>query len=73
MPNAKYDREIKRLSATVVKVRLERGLTQEQVAADASLATRHYQKLEAGSINPTLRTMLAVAAALRINVRELLE
>ena len=33
------------------------------------LVTRHFQKLEAGEVNVTLRTLVRVAAALRIDLK----
>lgn len=48
-------------------------LTQEDVADAAGLAIRHYQKLEAGEVNVTLRTLVRVAEVLRVQVNELLE
>lgn len=71
MASVRFAREVKRLAATVRRIRLDRGLTQEQVAADANLVARHYQKLEAGEINPTFRTLVAVAKALNAELHEL--
>lgn len=46
-------------------------MTQDQLAERAGLATRHLQKLEAGTVNATFKTMAALAAGLGVDVGEL--
>ena len=53
--------------------RTQRDLTQEDVAHAAGISLRHYQKLEGGSINPRLQTLLDLAAALDTRVQRLLD
>lgn len=43
--------------------------TQEDVAHDARLSVRHYQKIEAGIGDPKLSTLLAVADALGMRLQ----
>lgn len=52
--------------------RISLGLTQEELSNDIGVTPRHYQKIEAGRSNPTLRTLCAIADALKISVSELL-
>ena len=47
--------------------------TQEDIAHRARISVRHLQKIEAGGANPTLETLLAVAAALKTNLQTLLD
>ncbi|WP_442945323.1 helix-turn-helix domain-containing protein [Nocardioides sp. CCNWLW216] len=47
-------------------------LTQEQVAASAHISVQMVRRLEAGSSNPTLGTLRAVATALGTTVGSLL-
>ncbi len=55
------------------KIRLERGLTQEQVASKAHMGEKHYQKLELGmEKNPELETLNKLAEALEVPVYALL-
>ena len=54
-------------------IRLEKKLTQEQVAARAGLNEKFYQDLESGRRdNPTLETLNALASALETPVYALL-
>ena len=55
---------LKRVGANVRVLRERRGLTQDHLAYVAGLATRHLQKIEAGQVNVTLRTIARLAAAL---------
>lgn len=66
-----FDRIRKRLAANVRKRRRELGLTQEQVAHEADMAARHFQKLEEARLNVTLRTIVKVARALKSELRDL--
>jgi transcriptional regulator with XRE-family HTH domain len=40
------------------------GLTQEVAASDAGIDYKRYQRLEAGTVNATMRTLARVAEAL---------
>ncbi len=62
-----------RVAGQVRRLRLLHGLTQEAVAARAGLAPRHYQKIEAAEVNLTLETIVKVADALAVDVRELFQ
>ena len=70
VPNQR--RAAKRLAATVRARRRAMGLTQEEAAHQMQLSTRHYQKLEGAELNVTLRTLVRVAAALKLSLSELL-
>lgn len=48
------------------------GLSQEEVAERIGIATRHYQKIEAGELNVTVATLCKVADALRTEAATLL-
>lgn len=53
-------------------LRLRRDLTQQEAAERASIEVKHWQLVEAGGTNPTLATLLAVAKALDVELRQLL-
>lgn len=59
--------------------RLAKGMSQEAVAHAAGISTFTYQKFEKGEsrpgtpMNPRLRTLFALAAALEVGVGELVE
>ena len=61
----------RRVAANLRRIRAKLKLTQEQVAERAGLATRHVQKLEAGAVNATFKTVAALARALGVDVSEL--
>jgi DNA-binding XRE family transcriptional regulator len=53
--------------------RQEDELTQEHVAHEADLTLRHYQHIEAGRMNATIRTLFDEATALGPEVRALMD
>jgi len=54
------------------KLRLESGLTQEQLGLEADLRRTYISVLELGQQQPTLTTILKIARALSISSAELL-
>jgi transcriptional regulator with XRE-family HTH domain len=52
----------------VAELRVERGLTQEQLAAQAEVAARYIQSIEAGSENLTLETLAKLANLFKVAV-----
>lgn len=64
---------LRRLAANTRALRRICGMTQEELAHSASLAPRHLQKIEAGQVNVTLRTIAALASALDCQPAQLLE
>lgn len=67
-------------SRTNIRQRLARGLrrareavgwSQERAAEEAEINPRHYQKLEEGSVNATLRTLERLCKAYRVDMRDL--
>jgi transcriptional regulator with XRE-family HTH domain len=48
------------------------GLTLEEAAHRGDLHWRHWQKLEAGEVSPTLRTLARLAETLRVEPGDLL-
>lgn len=60
-----------RLARSLSKERQRRGWTQEQAAEATAIHARHYQKLEEGSVNATLRTLERLCHAFDVDVGEL--
>lgn len=56
--------ELEALGASVRRVRVERGMTQERLAELADLNIRTLQKIEAGQINILVTTVLRLQKAL---------
>jgi transcriptional regulator with XRE-family HTH domain len=61
-----------RLARNVRALRREKGLTQERLAVTTGLKVRHIQKIEAGEVNVTLRTLRTLADALQVDPADLL-
>lgn len=62
-----------RLAGSARRLRSARGWTQEDAAEKAHLAPRHYQKIEDGAVNVTLKTIEQLCHAFGVDVRELFE
>jgi transcriptional regulator with XRE-family HTH domain len=62
----------RKLAARLWALREESAYTQKQVGLLSGLALQHYQKLEAGQANPTVKTLIKVAGAYRMSLGELL-
>lgn len=72
-PHRQLDRHLSSQLAQVLKRSREAAaLTQEQVAASSQVSVQLIRRLEAGTSNPTLGTLQAVAAALNLSVAEVL-
>lgn len=54
-------------------LRLQHGLTQEQMSERAEVSLKHLQRLESGSnMNPSLLLLVRLAAAINVPLYELL-
>lgn len=66
-----------RLGTNIQRLRVDQGLTQEQVAYAAGLSRYTYQKFEKGEsmpgtpANPSLRNIMAIAQVLGVSLDEL--
>ena len=61
------------LGRNVRKWRLQRGMTQEQLALDAGMKRSYLSELERGLRNPTVRALTRLAEALSIEPELLLK
>jgi transcriptional regulator with XRE-family HTH domain len=59
------------VGANVRRLRLESGLSQEQLAGEADLAMRHLGRIERGEGNPTVAMVGKLAEVLRVHPAEL--
>ncbi len=59
------------LGVNIRQFRVAAGLTQESAAERADIEPRHWQKLEAGEVNVTVNTLVAVAGALDVEIAAL--
>jgi len=53
-------------------LRLQQGMSQEQLALSAHMNTSYLGQLERGTKNPTLRTLNKIASGLQMTVEELI-
>jgi transcriptional regulator with XRE-family HTH domain len=60
------------LAQNLRRIRKQQSLTQERLAELSGLDARHIQKLEAGEVNTTLKTLAVLAAALDTTPAQLL-
>jgi transcriptional regulator with XRE-family HTH domain len=63
----------RRLATNIRLLRRARELSQEELSSAAGLAVRHLQKIEAGEVNFTLKTLASLAAALDVDPQVLLQ
>jgi XRE family transcriptional regulator, fatty acid utilization regulator len=61
-----------RLGRNVLRIRTERGLTQEQVADAGGLALSDVGRIERGQRDPGVRVLMRLARGLGANVADLL-
>ena len=61
------------IAANLRRIRASKRFSQEQVAEAASLSRSAYRNIEGGTVQPRVRNLEAIARALQVPVRELLE
>lgn len=64
---------LERVARRVRALRVEQRLSQETVAHNAGLALRHFQKVEAGEVNLTVRSLAKIAQALSVDIARLFD
>src|ERR687896_2677414 len=64
---------IEGLGPAIRRVRREWGLTLEELAGEVGTSAAHLSRLESGTRQPSLEGLLRIAAALGVEVGELLE
>ena len=66
------DGVLKKVGRRVAAARLHMEFTQEAAASKAGIDVKRWQRIEAGEVNATIRTLVRVATALGMTVWELL-
>jgi transcriptional regulator with XRE-family HTH domain len=69
---ANPERVLGLIGRRLAELRTARELTQEQLAERAEVSARYIQRVEAGTENLTVRTLIKMSNALRISLAELL-
>lgn len=70
---AKRNSDLVLLGRNIAAIRQRLGLKQDAVAHEANVATKTLSELERGLGNATYLTLLSIARAMNVPVRELLE
>lgn len=65
------NREQQRIGKRIREVREHHNLTQESVYLAVPMNRSHYQDIEAGRANPTLRLLLRIADSIGVPLRDL--
>jgi transcriptional regulator with XRE-family HTH domain len=65
------ERELKRLGRRLRELREQRGLTQEQAAELMGVHPKSMPRIEGGTANPTVATLVAASEAYKVPLREL--
>ena len=65
-------KRIKTFGANVRRERVRKGLTQDELAERAEIATRNLQKIEAGEINILVTTAFRIQLGLRCPYKRLM-
>lgn len=64
-------RELKRLGMRLRELREKQGLTQEQAAEAIGVHPKSMPRIEGGTANPTVATLVAASVAYKVPLREL--
>jgi len=68
-----FQREREALGKTIKRIREQRRLTQEELAAKAHIDVSYLAKIENGYVNTTIRYLIKISRGLQVKARDLLE
>ena len=66
-------KSLKRLVKAIRSRRVSLGASQEDVAHASGMSVRHYQKIEAGTVDPRYKSLVALADGLSTDLIDLLK
>jgi len=66
----KEEEYLKKLCKRIKELRLDKGLTQEQVANAMEIDDSSYRRIESGRTNPTFKTLVCLCIALDMELKE---
>lgn len=64
---------LKNLGERIRDLRIEKGISQAQLARSIGKRQQSIQRLESGKFNPTVKYLLAVAKGMELSMKKLLE
>ena len=68
----KYEDKVRDIGEKIKSVRLEKGLTQLDLAVKCNIEQSSLARIESGRTNPTIITLFTIAEALELEVKSLL-
>jgi DNA-binding XRE family transcriptional regulator len=72
--NNQQNKEIIKLGLTIRKIREETtDLSQDKLALEVDLSENQIRRIEKGQTNPTIKTLLKIAKALKVDIKELFQ
>ena len=59
---------LQKFGKRIKKIRLEKGLTQKELALEMDVEISQISRIERGLVNPTLTTLIKLAACLNVKI-----
>ncbi len=72
-PDTDFQVYLKNIGENLKKLRNSKGLTQEMVAEMNNIDYKYYQRMEAGAVNITVKTLYKISKSLDIDPKKLLD
>lgn len=66
------EKELKKLGMRIKELRIEKGITQAELAARVNKDQQSIQRLEAGRINPSFIYLFEISQGLSVSIKELI-
>ncbi len=73
MPYYRHDKFLKQFGNNLRTIRIQKGLTQEDLAFEAELDLTQIGRIERGVTNTSISIAYKLAKALKVNVKQLFE
>lgn len=73
MINVKNIALVKALGARIREMRLERDMSQEDLANEADIPLSQIGRIERGENNPTISSLYVIATALNVDLKQLVD
>lgn len=68
----RYKKELLKIGTRIQKIRLSKELSQKRLSVYSEVPYANISNIEQGRVNPTISTLIALAEALEVDVKELL-
>jgi len=66
----RYDAFVKTVGSNVRAMRISKGLSMEEVANEANMEYRQLGRIERGEVNTTITSLLKIADALKVDIKD---